>query len=34
VVVSTAVVLAINAVLVGLDRYFSAWRPVDRDMEM
>jgi NitT/TauT family transport system permease protein len=34
VVVSTAVVLAINAVLVGLDRYFSAWRPVERDMEM
>jgi NitT/TauT family transport system permease protein len=34
VVVSTAIVLAINAVLVGLDRYFNAWRPVDRDMEM
>lgn len=34
VVVSTAIVLAINAVLVWLDRYFNAWRPVDRDMEM
>jgi NitT/TauT family transport system permease protein len=34
VVVSTALVLAINGVLVWLDRFFSAWRPVERDMEM
>lgn len=34
VVVSTALVLTINALLVRLDRRFSAWRPTDRDMEM
>lgn len=34
VVVSTALVLVINGILVRLDRYFSAWRPVERDMEM
>ena len=34
VVVSTALVLVINAILVRLDRRFSAWRPVERDMEM
>ncbi|MBO0764247.1 MAG: ABC transporter permease [Hyphomicrobiaceae bacterium] len=34
VVVSTAVVLVINGVLVRLDRYFNAWRPVDRDMDI
>jgi NitT/TauT family transport system permease protein len=34
VVVSTALVLAINAILVLLDRRLSAWRPVERDMEM
>jgi NitT/TauT family transport system permease protein len=34
VVVATALVLAINAILVRLDRRFSAWRPTDRDMEL
>ena len=34
IVVSTAIVLLINAVLVWLDRRFSAWRPTDRDMEL
>ena len=32
VVVATALVLVINAILVRLDRRFSAWRPVERDM--
>jgi NitT/TauT family transport system permease protein len=34
VVVATALVLAINAVLVRIDRRFSAWRPADRHMEL
>jgi NitT/TauT family transport system permease protein len=34
VVVATALVLAINAILVRLDRRFSAWRPTDRDMQL
>jgi NitT/TauT family transport system permease protein len=34
VVVATALVLLINAVLVWLDRRFSAWRPVERDMSL
>jgi NitT/TauT family transport system permease protein len=34
VVVATALVLVINALLVRLDRRFSAWRPTDRDMEL
>jgi NitT/TauT family transport system permease protein len=34
IVVATALVLAINAILVRLDRRFSAWRPTDRDMEL
>jgi sulfonate transport system permease protein len=34
VVVATAIVLLINAILVWLDRRFSAWRPTDRDMEL
>jgi NitT/TauT family transport system permease protein len=34
VVVATSIVLLINAVLVWLDRRLSAWRPVERDMEM
>jgi NitT/TauT family transport system permease protein len=34
VVVATALVLLINAVLVWLDRRFSAWRPTDRDMQL
>jgi NitT/TauT family transport system permease protein len=34
VVVATALVLAINAILVRLDRRFSAWRPTDRHMEL
>jgi NitT/TauT family transport system permease protein len=34
VVVATALVLAINAVLVRIDRRFSAWRPTDRHMEL
>jgi NitT/TauT family transport system permease protein len=34
VVVATALVLVINAVLVRLDRRFSAWRPTDRDMQL
>jgi len=34
VVVATALVLVINAVLVRLDRRLSAWRPTDRDMQL
>jgi NitT/TauT family transport system permease protein len=34
VVVATALVLVINAVLVRIDRRFSAWRPTDRHMEL
>jgi NitT/TauT family transport system permease protein len=34
VVVATVLVLVINAVLVRIDRRFSAWRPVDRDMQL
>jgi NitT/TauT family transport system permease protein len=34
VVVSTALVLVINALLVRIDRCFSAWRPTDRHMEL
>jgi NitT/TauT family transport system permease protein len=34
VAVATALVLAINAILVRLDRRFSAWRPTDRHMEL
>jgi NitT/TauT family transport system permease protein len=34
IVVATALVLAINAALVLVDRRFSAWRPSDRNMEL
>lgn len=34
IVVATALVLMINALLVRLDRRINAWRPVDRDMEL
>jgi NitT/TauT family transport system permease protein len=34
IVVSTAIVLLINAILVWLDRRHSAWRPTDRDMQL
>ena len=34
IVVATALVLVINAVLVALDHRFNAWRPTDRDMEI
>jgi NitT/TauT family transport system permease protein len=34
VVVATALVLAINAILERLDRRYSAWRPTDRDMQL
>jgi NitT/TauT family transport system permease protein len=34
VVLATVLVLVINAILVRLDRRFSAWRPVERDMEL
>jgi NitT/TauT family transport system permease protein len=34
VVVATALVLAINAILVRIDRRYSAWRPTDRHMEL
>jgi NitT/TauT family transport system permease protein len=34
IVVATALVLAINAVLVWVDRRFNAWRPTERDMEL
>lgn len=34
VVVATALVLALNALLVALDRRASAWQPVDRDMRL
>jgi hypothetical protein len=33
-VLATALVLVINAILVWIDRRFSAWRPVERDMEL
>jgi NitT/TauT family transport system permease protein len=34
VVVATALVLVINSVLVRIDRRFSAWRPMERDMQL
>jgi NitT/TauT family transport system permease protein len=34
IVVATALVLIINAILVAVDRRVSAWRPVDRDMQL
>jgi ABC-type nitrate/sulfonate/bicarbonate transport system permease component len=34
IVVATALVLLINAVLVWLDRRINAWRPTERDMEV
>jgi NitT/TauT family transport system permease protein len=34
IVVATALVLIINAMLVAIDRRVSAWRPVDRDMQL
>jgi NitT/TauT family transport system permease protein len=34
VVVATALVLVINAILVRIDRSFSAWRPTDRHMQL
>jgi ABC-type nitrate/sulfonate/bicarbonate transport system permease component len=34
VVVATALVLVINALLVWIDRRVSAWRPVERHMEL
>lgn len=34
IVVATALVLAINAVLVEIDRRFNAWRPTERHMEI
>ena len=34
IVVATALVLAINAALVFVDRRFNAWRPTDRHMEL
>jgi NitT/TauT family transport system permease protein len=34
IVVATALVLVINALLVRLDQRFSAWRPTDRDMQI
>ena len=34
IVVATALVLVINAVLVAIDRRYSAWRPTDREMEL
>jgi NitT/TauT family transport system permease protein len=34
IVVATALVLVINALLVAADRRISAWRPTDRDMEV
>jgi NitT/TauT family transport system permease protein len=33
IVVATALVLAINAVMVAIDRRLNAWRPADREME-
>lgn len=34
IVVATALVLIINAVLEWFDRWFNAWRPTERDMEL
>jgi NitT/TauT family transport system permease protein len=34
IVVATALVLIINAVLVRIDRHINAWRPVERDMQI
>ena len=34
IVVATALVLAINAVAVWIDRRLNAWRPVGREMEL
>jgi NitT/TauT family transport system permease protein len=34
IVVATALVLAINAILVWVDRRINAWRPTERDMEL
>ncbi|MEX2126682.1 MAG: ABC transporter permease [Xanthobacteraceae bacterium] len=34
IVVATALVLAINAILVLIDRRINAWRPTERDMEL
>jgi NitT/TauT family transport system permease protein len=34
IVVATALVLVINAVLVAIDRRFNAWRPTEREMEI
>jgi NitT/TauT family transport system permease protein len=34
IVVATALVLAINAILTAVDRRLNAWRPVDREMEL
>ncbi len=34
IVVATALVLAINAILVWVDHRFNAWRPTERDMEL
>ena len=34
IVVATALVLVINALLAAVDRRFNAWRPVDREMEL
>ena len=34
IVVATALVLVINALLEWIDRRFNAWRPVDRDMQL
>jgi NitT/TauT family transport system permease protein len=34
IVIATALVLVINAILTALDRRLNAWRPVDREMEL
>src|SRR5690606_13625418 len=34
IVVATALVLVINAVLVRIDRHINAWRPTERDMQI
>jgi NitT/TauT family transport system permease protein len=34
IVVATALVLVINAILVAVDKRFNAWRPVEREMEI
>jgi ABC-type nitrate/sulfonate/bicarbonate transport system permease component len=34
IVVATALVLAINAVLVAIDRRYNAWRPTDHHMQL